>query len=101
MEIYNGWTNQLTWLVSLWWTNYEESEDFIKELVNSSETVDDLEDKIYSVFLDFLAITKNKRRENLTMDDINANMLLDILHVAISYIDYNQLAFHWFEDYKD
>lgn len=101
MKIYNGWTNQFTWLVSLWWTNNEETQAFVKELVNSFESVDDLENEIYSIFLDFLASTKSNQHNNLTMDDINSNMLLDILHVAISYIDYHQLASNWFEDYKE
>jgi len=93
-KTYNGWTNYETWVTKLWMDNDSESynyyQEIAKEIIDSSEK-DNTFSKLENAKLTLMHRLKDEIEENNPIGD-NANMYADLLNVAISEINFYEIA---------
>ena len=85
---YNGWYNYETWVCALWLQNDQGSCNYWEEMTNECDSVYDLSQMI-----------KDEIEENDPTND-HASMYADLMSAAISEINFNEIAHHFWDDYK-
>jgi hypothetical protein len=82
---YNGWTNYETWNVALWIDNepgtYEESRDMARHARSERD----------------LATALQSWVEDMA-PDLGASMFSDLLNAALSEVDWDEIAEHFYEE---
>ncbi len=102
MEKYNGWTNYETWLVNLWLTNDEGSDQYMHELAQDC--------------IDYNKSNNNFTREETATLDMakriqqyieemakqwmpdQASMFTDFINAGLSSVNWYEIAAHFIED---
>ena len=87
-EEYNGWYNYETWVTALWLQNDQGSCNYWEEMTNDVESIYDLAQMI-----------KDEIEENDPTND-HASMYADLMSAAISEINFNEIAHHFWDDYR-
>ena len=85
---YNGWYNYETWVCALWLQNDSGSYGYWEEMTNECDSVYDLSQMI-----------KNEIEENDPTND-QASIYADLMSAAISEINFNEIAHHFWDDYR-
>ena len=86
---YNGWYNYETWVTALWLQNDQGSCSYWEEMTNEVESVYDLSQMI-----------EDEIKENDPTND-QASLYSDLMSAAISEINFNEIAHHFWSDYRD
>lgn len=87
-EEYNGWYNYETWVCALWLQNDQGSCSYWEEMTNECKDVYNLSQVI-----------KDEIEENDPTND-QASMYADLMSAAISEINFNEIAHHFWDDYR-
>lgn len=105
-EKHNGWANYNTWLVYTWMNNDEDSQKFFTEMVKEVYTV--AEDQQYFTKQEEAVIMMAERLkeyfeeqmyfEGKTMYGLISGLMRDMLHGALSEVDWHEIASHSVED---
>ena len=83
---YNGWTNYETWLVNLWLSNDQGTEEMINDMAKHSKDVYSLMEEIKDLI------------EELNPLKDNADLFSDLLNGAISECNFYEIAEHYYND---
>ena len=86
---YNGWTNYETWLVNLWLSNDQGTEEMINDMAKHSKDVYSLMEEIKDLI------------EELNPLKDNADLFSDLLNGAISECNFYEIAEHYYNDNRD
>jgi len=86
---YNGWYNYETWICALWLQNDSGSCNYWEEMTNEVESIYDLAQMI-----------KDEIEENDPTND-HASMYADLMSAAISEINFNEIAYHFWNEYRN
>ena len=87
-EEYNGWYNYETWVCVLWLQNDQGSCNYWEEMTNECDSVYDLSTMI-----------EDEIKENVPTND-EASLYADLMSAAISEINFNEIAHHFWDDYR-
>ncbi|MDD3140468.1 MAG: hypothetical protein PHX08_16055 [Lachnospiraceae bacterium] len=87
-EEYNGWYNYETWVCALWLQNDQGSCNYWEEMTNECDSVYDLSQMI-----------KEEVGEGDPTND-EASLYSDLMSAAISEINFNEIAHHFWNDYR-
>ena len=85
---YNGWWNYETWVCALWLQNDQGSCTYWEEMTNEVESIYDLSNLI-----------KDEIEEGDPTND-QASLYSDLMSDAISEINFNEIAKHFWDDYR-
>ena len=85
---YNGWHNYETWVCALWLQNDQGSCSYWEEMTNECEDVYSLSQMI-----------KDEIEEGDPTND-QASLYSDLMSAAISEINFNEIAHHFWDEYK-
>ena len=88
-EKYNGWTNYETWLVNLWLSNDQGTEEMMNDMAKHSKDVYSLMNEI-----------KNFIEELNPLKD-NADLFSDLLNGALSECNFYEIAEHYYNDNQE
>ena len=87
-QVYNGWYNYETWVCALWLQNDQGSCSYWEEMTNECEDVYSLSQMI-----------KDEIEEGDPTND-EASLYSDLMSAAISEINFNEIAHHFWDDYR-
>lgn len=87
---YNGWSNYNTWCVNLWFSNDQNSYNYIQEQIKEIKypTILKIADRVREII------------EEMIPESINTGLLFDLLYKAIKDVNYHELAQHYAEDFS-
>lgn len=85
---YNGWFNYETWVCALWLQNDQGSCSYWEEMTNECDSVYDLSKMI-----------EEEVKDNDPTND-QASLYSDLMSAAISEINFNEIAHHFWNDYR-
>ena len=91
MTKYNGWSNHSTWMVNLWFDNFNFTDDL--EMFERCETNDDVNDLI----AEYISVTVD---EYLELDN-REGFMLDVIQSTLNEVDYHEIAEQYLQDVID
>ena len=86
---YNGWTNYETWIVNLWLSNDQGTDELMIDMAKHSKDVYSLMEEIKDLI------------EELNPLKDNADLFSDLLNGAISECNFYEIAEHYYNDNRD
>ena len=91
MTKYNGWANYSTWMVNLWFDNFDFTDDL--EKFEDCKTNDDVLDNIaYEIQLTVDEYIELDNREGF---------MLDVIQSTLNEVDYHEIAEQYLQDVID
>ena len=91
MTKYNGWYNHSTWMVNLWFDNFNFTDDL--ELFDSCKTNDDVND----VIAEYIESTVEEYLELYNRE----GFILDVIQSTLNEVDYHEIAEQYLQDVVD
>ena len=91
MTKYNGWSNHSTWMVNLWFDNFDFTEDL--EMFERCETNDDVND----VIAEYISVTVDEYIELYNRE----GFILDVIQSTLNEVDYHEIAEQYLQDVID
>ena len=91
MTKYNGWTNHSTWMVNLWFDNFNFTDDL--EMFERCGTNDDVQDTI----AEYIESTVDECVELYNRE----GFLLDVIQSTLNEVDYQEIAEQYVQDVID
>ena len=100
---YNGWTNYETWLVNLWIDNEQWSQEQCREL---AEVYAEDEECPYQLSRDIKSFVEDDEADcfgirQTTEGKLASSMVSDLVSAALSEVDWQEIAEHFFEAAKE
>ena len=91
MTKYNGWTNHSTWMVNLWFDNFNFTDDLQKfeDCTTSDEVLDNI---TYEIQLTVEEYVELYNREGF---------ILDVIQSTLNEVNYQEIAEHYLQDVID
>ena len=85
MSTYNGWTNYETWNVALWIDNEPGTYEEARDMARRARSAGDLATRVRAWVEDMAP-------------DLGASMFADLLGAALSEVDWDEIAGHWYDE---